>query len=34
MEKSVISVGKKALKGKQTHFIAVKKSWKRSGFGF
>ena len=29
---SVISVGKKARKGKQMHFIAVKKSRKRSGF--
>ena len=30
--KSVILVGKKAQKGKHMHFMAVKKSRKRSGF--
>ena len=32
MVKTVISVDKKARKGKQMHFIALKKSTKRSGF--
>ena len=32
VKKSLISVCKKAQKGKQMHFTAVKKSRKRSGF--